>query len=208
MLITEVISTPTIVIDVQPTYTAFKPKYTQEVMRFLNKQTGPILMFVNADSDGLTDDSIPAIKHFWEIHGFRSENWDRVTIDDKGYGYLRGWMDQGVSDDKIITVIREMYRQRVDDMRELFNGEDSDGYAESMYKLLDGDIDNDMLIDPISVGWTEVAQLKKFNGAYVIGGGRDECLKEVTLLMSAFNIKGKLIDSLIYSGTHDESWFN
>jgi hypothetical protein len=31
-----------------------------------------------------------------------------------------------------------------------------------------------------------------------MGGGRDECLREVELLMNAFNIKYKRIDSLVY----------
>jgi len=54
--------------------------------------------------------------------------------------------------------------------------------------------------DPISVNWTSVAQLKRFNGSYIVGGARDQCLREVELLMNAFNIKYKRIDSLIYEG--------
>ena len=52
--------------------------------------------------------------------------------------------------------------------------------------------------DPMIVGWTSVAQLKRFNGAYIVGGGRNECLREIELLMNAFNIKYKRIDSLVY----------
>ena len=43
------------------------------------------------------------------------------------------------------------------------------------------------------------AQLKQFNGAYLIGGARDQCLREVELLMNAFNIRYKRIDSLVYT---------
>ena len=43
-----------------------------------------------------------------------------------------------------------------------------------------------------------VGQLRKFNKAYIMGGGRNECLREVELLMNAFNIKYKRIDSLVY----------
>ena len=53
--------------------------------------------------------------------------------------------------------------------------------------------------DPMSVGWTSVAQLKRFNGAYLVGGARDQCLREVEILMNAFNIKYKRIDSLVYN---------
>ena len=52
--------------------------------------------------------------------------------------------------------------------------------------------------DPLIVNWISVGQLRKFNGAYIMGGGRNECLREVELLMNAFNIKYKRIDSLVY----------
>ena len=52
--------------------------------------------------------------------------------------------------------------------------------------------------DPLIVNWVSVGQLRKFNGAYIMGGGRNECLREVELLMNAFNIKYKRIDSLVY----------
>ena len=55
-----------------------------------------------------------------------------------------------------------------------------------------------MLSDAISVNWTSIAQLRRFNGAYLVGGGRNECLQEVELLMSAFNVKYKRIDRLVY----------
>jgi hypothetical protein len=52
--------------------------------------------------------------------------------------------------------------------------------------------------EPFVINWTSVAQLKRFNGAYLVGGGREECLREVELLMNAFNIRYKRIDSLVY----------
>jgi hypothetical protein len=52
--------------------------------------------------------------------------------------------------------------------------------------------------DPLIVGWVAMDQLKRYNNCYLIGGGRQECLKEVALLMNAFNIKYKMIDDLIY----------
>jgi hypothetical protein len=55
-----------------------------------------------------------------------------------------------------------------------------------------------MADDPIIVEWTSVAQLKRFQGAYIMGGGRNECLREVELLMNAFNIGYKRIDRLVY----------
>jgi len=187
-----------IVVDVQPIYTGLydgnELTWIDELMQWLNRQ-GPILMFVNADDTGMTDESIGEIQQYWEDSGFDPGNWNRTEVVDKGYGYFRAWMDEGVPDNVIIKVIRLMYQQKVTDSRELFDGDESDDYVEKMTQL---GVPEEMLDDGLSVEWTSVAQLKKYNGAYLMGGGREECLKEVQLLMNAFNIKYKLVQDFIY----------
>ena len=104
-------------------------------------------------------------------------------------------MDHGIEESTIIATIRELYKQRVNDTRELefppFNR------RTATQSLIQGAIE-EMDGDPLIVEWTSIAQLKKFSGAYLVGGGRNECLREVELLMNAFNIRYKRIDSLVY----------
>lgn len=192
-------NTPCIVVDVQPEYTGLNDGselyWIDDMMEFLNRQRGPILMFVNAEDQGLTGDTVQDVQLYWEDSGFDPENWSRTEIVDKGFGYFRSWMDYGVDESTIIRVIRLMYKQKVTDSRELFGGEESDDYKSKMEEL---GVPLDILDDNISVEWTSVAQLKKFNGAYIMGGGRNECLREVELLMNAFNIKYKRINDFIY----------
>jgi hypothetical protein len=219
-IITEGLAHPVICVDVQPEYSGMndgdESAVFPEIINFVNKQTGPVLMFVNAEDQGLTGDSVASIKQYWndticpeeERYTYDEEsdeqientncptiNWSRFTIADKGYGYLRSWMDHGIEPSTIIATIREMYAQKVSDTRELrfppFNR------RTTTQSLIMGAIE-EMEDDPMTVGWTSVAQLKRFNGAYLVGGGRDECLREVELLMNAFNIKYKRIDSLVY----------
>ena len=66
-----------------------------------------------------------------------------------------------------------------------------------MEELLGSDV-HIGLSDPIHVNWVSIGKLKQYAGAYVVGGGRNECLCEIRILMNAFNIRAKLIDSLIY----------
>lgn len=193
-------NTPSIVVDVQPSYE--ENNYGESnfgvfrnIARFLTNQTGPILMFVNAEDQGMTQDTIAEIKMYWEEKlGFNS--WDRVTIVDKGYGYFRAWMDYGISNAIIIKTIREMYSQKVTDTRELFPNEDDYSYA--MEQFLGDQFQDIVIDDPLTVEWTSVAQLKRFSGSYIMGGAREECLKEVELLMNAFNIKYKRIEEFVY----------
>lgn len=212
-IITEGLSHPVICVDVQP---AYDNPVNQKIINFVTKQTGPVLFFVNAQDTGTTDDHLSDIAQYWEERapGYQPEeegedengeyyykeaqgaiNWSRFQVVDKGYGYFRAWMDHGIEESTIIATIRELYRQRVNDTRELefppFNR------RTATQSLIQGAIE-EMDGDPLIVEWTSIAQLKKFSGAYLVGGGRNECLREVELLMNAFNIRYKRIDSLVY----------
>lgn len=188
-----------IVVDIQPAYESGwdNPRQLYEVMDFLNSQN-QILMLVNADSDGFTDDTKDSVYEYWLEHDFDEEKFSDVTYFDKGYGFLRSWMDNGVSEHTIIRVIREMYRNRVWDSRELFGGEDSDEYETLFEEFVGHEFQDWMLSDPLIVEYVPLKLLKKFEGSYIIGGGRNECLREVELIMNAFNIKYKRIDKFVY----------
>ena len=199
-IITEGRAHPVIVVDVQPEYSGMNDgdenSVFTDIINFVNQQTGPVLMFVNAEDQGLSGDTIQSIKEYWDDSGFAPENWRRVQIADKGYGYLRSWMDHGIEPAVIIATIRELYQQRESDSRALqfppFNK------RTPQQSLIMGAM-QEMEDDPISVSWTSIAQLKRFTGAYIVGGARDQCLREVELLMNAFNIRYKRIDSLVYT---------
>lgn len=204
---------PVIVVDVQPEYNGgswppANPKFVQ-IMNFVQKQTGPVLFFVNAEDQGFSGDSVQQIQQFWdETLGTEGEegedengdyyynepespiDWRRFEIVDKGYGYFRGFMDNGVSAAAMIRLIRHLYQQKLNDSREL--------EPEVIQALMGSEYQDWMLEEAISINWTSVAQLKRFSGAYLVGGGRNECLREVELLMSAFNIRYKRVDSLVY----------
>jgi len=189
-----------IVVDVQPEYSGMNDgdenSVFTEIIQFVNHQTGPVLMFVNAEDQGLSGDTVQSIKEYWDDSGFAPENWRRVQIADKGYGYLRSWMDHGIEPATIIATIRELYQQKKTDSRELqFPASNRRTPQQS---LIMGAM-QEMEDDPISVNWTSIAQLKRFSGAYIVGGARDQCLREVELLMNAFNIRYKRIDSLVYT---------
>ncbi len=199
---------PIIVVDVQPEYVKYGGYSTQdtckEIINFVQKQTGPVLMFVNAEHTGVSDDTVQSIKQYWEetVNGepvYDKEygdyvapdqqiNWSRFRVVDKGYGYFRSWLDYGITPATIIRVIRAMYQAKITDSRDL----------PDLEKIVGDEWEPRMYEDSLSVKWTSIAQLKRFNNAYLVGGGRDECLREVELLMNAFNISYKRIDRLVY----------
>jgi len=214
-IISEGLTHPVIVVDVQPEYSgindgAENPVF-EDIIRFVNRQTGPVLMFVNAEDQGMSGDTVQAIREYWndticqeeERYTYDEEsddytenpncptiNWNRFTIVDKGYGFFRAWMDQGISPATIIRLIRTLYQQRLGDSRELD--------ADSLKEIAGNEWQEWMEDEPFIINWTSVAQLRRFSGAYIVGGARNECLREVELLMNAFNIPYRRIDSLVY----------
>ena len=194
---------PIVCVDVQPAYSGMmdgdEDYVFEQAIRFVNDSRAPCLMFVNAEQEGLTSDTIADVKMYWEDSGFEPENWGRVEVYDKGYGYLRAWMDIGIGENHIIRVIREMYNQKINDSRELFGGDEDK--IEEFLKGAAQSVNTEpqyLVDDPLIVGWVALDQLKRYNNCYLIGGGRKECLKEVALLMNAFNIKYTMINDLIY----------
>lgn len=206
---------PCIVVDVQPEYCKDNPRSfvsapettCEKIIRFVARQTGPVLMFVNAETSGYSLDTLQEIKEYWEetIGYYEDEygdyqsnlNWSRFEIVDKGYGHFRNWMDRGVPDNIIIATIRELYQQKEYSSEQLeFEPEKTTSLQKEIMNTIE-EMGGESH-DPIYVNWTSVSQLKRFSGAYIMGGGRNECLREVELLMNAFNIKYKRIDSLVY----------
>ena len=69
-IFTESKSQSCIVVDVQPEYSGMNdgdesPVFI-DIIKFVVGQTGPILMFVNAEDQGLTGDTVQDIKRYWE----------------------------------------------------------------------------------------------------------------------------------------------
>ena len=198
---------PVICVDVQPIYADYTPQgYEQKVAKFLAQHRGPILMYVNADEtvtqDNVEHDIYPFWDELFESNGddfYGPNGMDKMEWFDKGYGYFRSWMDIGIERKHIIRVIREMYKQKINDSRELFGGDENKilNYLHPVATSVNTRPDT-LLDDPLSVGWVAVDQLKRYNNCYLIGGARKQCLAEVAILMNAFNIKYTLIDSLIY----------
>lgn len=186
-----------IVVDVQPTYVDYMGiRWIPDLMEFLNMQK-KILLFVNAEDQGLTNDTVTDIKMFWEDNGFDESKWKDVIIEDKGYGYLRSWMDfPYIEDSVIIKTIREMYRQRVDSSEDLYGGWQQPDYVKNMTKKLH--VPEDLLDEPIQTEWTSISQLKRFDKSLLMGGAKDECLREVQLIMNAFNIRYREVRKFIY----------
>jgi len=61
------------------------------------------------------------------------------------------------------------------------------------------DMIDDLMVDNIYCApWFEPNDLKRYTLALMGGGGKDECLREIELMMNAFNFKFKRVRDWIY----------
>lgn len=184
-------SVPVIIIDIQPSYDKFCKDVAYKLMDFLNKRTGKILAFFNGPELGFENSS--EVAEYFVEHGLEHEKLDIIDFREKTYAFFRNWMDNGMERGDIIKAIRYMVSKNKTDSRDVSEEEWKSIYKEK-YESLKDIIESDM----ISVPDIKISELKQLNGCYLCGGARDECLAEFRLIMDAFNIKYKLIGSLIY----------
>lgn len=190
--LTEVTSRPVIVVDIQPAYGPTGcDRIIDDFVDFINRSNSKILYFYNgAEDSGLTEDSQQDVVYYLLDNGLEEDKLDNIVkFKDKGYGFLRDWMDNGIDDSTIIRTLRYMYQHRINDSREI--------PEEVFTDITDNQIeDQESMI--IYVPDISISELRSFNNSVIVGGGRSECLRELQLIMNSFNIKYKEIQELIY----------
>ena len=205
--ITESSNTNLLIIDVQPEYSSHSNNILPGVQQMISKANGKIVVVYNDFGGGDTPEQV---LHYLAGH---DEEYDGYVYDDetddyieaeqspleqklhnaqfiqKEFGFLRGWMDNGVDDRIIIEVIRAMYQHKVYDSRDI----QPEWVSEDAQEVLENDSDSIFVQD-----WVPIHLLHSLQPFYMMGGGRNECLREIELICHAFNIKFKRIDSLVY----------
>lgn len=211
--LTESSNTNLLIIDVQPEYSSHSDYILAGVQNMIEAVTGGKIVIVFNDSGG-GDDQHVVYNYLAGFNDFNADaeeydeeremwvhkrpklvqNLTRATYLQKEYGFLRPFMDLGISDAVIIEILREMYQRKVTDSREM--------ELTSMSERVQTEIEQSSAYwdeEGIAIqSWVPVTLLKQISPFYMMGGGRNECLREIELICNAFNIKYKRVDSLIY----------
>jgi len=162
----------------------------QNAIQYINKKKPNVTAFYNGQDVGIEDTKNEVMWHYIE-QGLDEDLTHLFTFKEKSYAWLRQWMDEGVDDSMTIKVIRYLVTNNLNDSREIEDeawlqlvGEDFEYYDNREMNIY---------LPDISLG-----DLKSLSGSLMGGGGRSECLRELELLMNAFNIKYKMVNDWIY----------
>jgi len=184
-----------VVCDVQPAYAEGWDRL-DDLMALTSGHDGPVTMLVNAEEHQLTSDMVGDCMAFWSGHGMSGAALDALRVVDKGYAWLRGWMDNGADEDAIVRVLRRMRADGAWDSRDLD--------PEVLREAVGGDGWRDWMEDePLALGWIDEATVRSMDGCLLCGGHREECLREVELLLRAYGVRYELLEEFVYGEIPD-----
>jgi len=188
-----------IIVDIQPSYAKWCDKIiTPNFFEFLKSQQN-ILWFYNGEEVGSDDNPDNIFQWLVQDYDFDEEELDnifnKIEFKEKSYGFLREYMDSEIPDWLTIKVLRLMKQHKV------WNASDLDleeFLGDDYWEFINPD-GKDYFPDIYLQGqYIKIAQLKQYGNGFICGGGKDECLREIQIIMNAFNIKYTILKEFVY----------
>lgn len=189
-----------ILVDFQPAYNGGgfgHDEALQNTVNSLNKMNPTdILVFYNGEDVGIEDTADEVISMYIE-YGLDETIAQKIQPREKSYAWLRSFMDEGMDASLIIAIIRYMAVNRINDSRDIEPETMAQIIGQDNYEQWESLIEGG---DMINIPDIAIDELKSMSGCLIGGGGQHECLKEIQLLMNAFNIKYKQVADWTYGG--------
>lgn len=164
-----------VIVDVQPFY---KPWFTDNLLEYLVEaieQAENVIWYFNGEEVCIEDSQYSICEMMEEYLGREIEKLQSVKFIEKGYGFLRNWMDRGEDDYEIVETLKLMEKSGVNDSREL------DDYAD----------DDDCITFPN-------LDKPQIDSCFICGGGEYECLAEMELMFRFWGIEAKKLKQCVY----------
>lgn len=193
-------------VDIQPEYYykatkvgGFNDQLLSNFIKELNSNifNQKIVFYNGADTlDMITENDYK----MWLLeNGLKEDKLDEILFYDKGYAFFRFCMDSGIYEDDIVLLVKFMQANNINDSREIKNSNLWDKFIQEYNKqelrelLEDAD---DCINIPDLMDWLR-NNIKNKN-IILIGGGANECYKEVEIALKAMDIKYTKNEKLIY----------
>ena len=175
-----------IVCDIQPQYSKFIDFSISDFIKYLEQQDDILFFYVGRENSGIGNDTKYDVIDWLVDNELPLEVIDRITFIEKGYGFFRQFMDSYYDDDKLIELVKYMIDNKLNDSRELEDVEKIE-----YFELLDTP-------ENIYMPDFDKRDINCYEGAELIGGGFNECLKELRTYFEALNFKYKLNMDYVY----------
>ena len=180
-----------LIIDVQHTYAVWVTNTTilEDIPVLAKQYSNIIYLWDNVSGQELYDE----VPDDWMQTSEDNEEsfYDSFNkIIEKQYGFFRDLMDSSklnIDTDDIILLGKFMLKEKITDMREIYDDAKLEKKINNTFK--NNNIKNINFNDHTFTFPSDLAEeLKQYSSLTVVGGGLDECLKEVCILLDILDI--------------------
>jgi hypothetical protein len=185
-------------VDIQPEYKNYISFNLSKWINFLNENAANnriIFLYNGYDTLGMVTES--DYKYFLLELGLDEDVLDNAIFYDKGYAFFRYCMDSSIDEDNIADLVKFMIENNINDSRDI----DEDMWNEYMQQTNHSQEDvrellenaDDMINIPDLMDF-----LKNYSNIVLLGGGVNECLKEVEIALLALNKNFNVLRQFTY----------
>lgn len=173
-----------VIVDIQPAF-PMSEYLVPSVLEYSKKFDDIVFIYDCHHQEGCGAPFDPYVLDMYEDMAFNQEFRDKTECIGKEFGFLRGWMDTGVDNDDIISIVKYMIEQNIGDSRDI---------AEGVFDVADEKRNCD------SIGAGPHTELDRYisQSVTLVGGGQYECLAEIDLLLQAMGRQTEINYSYVY----------
>ena len=175
-----------IVVDVQPEYAPWMHGMQTDLFEYINTHIHELsdltFLYNGEDTMGMVSEDEFV---YWMIdNGLDEEIAQRARLYDKGYAFFRNCMDRGGDDEELVNLVKFMRDNDITDSIEM-----DKNFWKAFVKQYGSKNIRELMED--SEDYINIPDLmdflEPFNNVVLVGGGINECLKEVELAMDALD---------------------
>lgn len=185
-----------VVVDIQPEYMG-GIDFLGEFVEFLNDNYDEIssitFLYNGYDTLGMVRED--DYKMWWVDYGLDESIVYESRFYDKGYAFFRYCIDSDIDDDTTTNLVRMMIEKDIDNSRKL----DEEFWDEFIERYGDEDVRELLEFADDCINIPDLMEyLSNYNNIVLVGGGIDECLKEVEIALNALDKPYTTIPKFIY----------
>lgn len=185
-------------VDIQPEYKNYISFDLNEWVEFINKNADSnniIFLYNGADTLGMIDEG--SFKMWLLDLGVDEDVLYRATFYDKGYAFFSYCMDNYIDEENIVDLVKYMIKHDVNDSHDIDNEmwneymEETNHDQQDVRDLLEHA--GDMINIPDLMSF-----LKNHSNIVLLGGGVNECLKEVEIALLSLDKNYNTLSKFTY----------
>jgi len=174
-------------VDIQPEYKNYISFNLYKWIQFLNQNANNnriIFLYNGEDTLGMISEN--DYKYFLLELGLDEDVLDNAIFYDKGYAFFRYCIDNSIDEDNIVDLVKFMIENNINDSRDIDEDmwndymQETNHSQEDVRELLENA--GDMINIPDLMDF-----LKNYSNIVLLGGGINECLKEVEIALLSLN---------------------